>query len=213
MKTSKYSHKNKNSKIIVFDLDGVLLNSKTNMRLAWNFTKKINNLSTPFEKYFENIGTPFINILKKIKINKNQLNIQKSFKEGSLKNINKIRLYPNVRKVLKNLKEKKYLVGILTSKDKKRSLKILKKFKIINFFDFIECPDKMIKGKPFPDHLLKIMKNYSVKPKNVTYVGDMHSDYLTAKRAKVNFIFAKYGYGSVKKTNKIKKIDELLKIF
>ena len=130
-----------------------------------------------------------------------------------MENINKIRVYPNVKKVLKNLKDKKYLIGILTSKDKKRSLKILKKFQLIHFFDFIECPNKILRGKPHPDHILKVLKNFSVQPKNVTYVGDMYSDYLTAKRAKVNFICAKYGYGNVKKTNSIEKIDELLKIF
>ena len=212
MKISNYSHSKKNIKIIIFDLDGVLLNSKINMKYAWNFAKKKNNLKISFEKYFENIGTPFENILNKLNVNKNQLSIQRSFKEGSLININKIKVYPNVKKVLKNLKDKKYLIGILTSKDKKRSLKILKKFKLIHLFDFIECPNKIIRGKPYPDHILKVLKNFSVQPKNVTYVGDMYSDYLTAKRAKVNFIFAKYGYGHVKKTNSIKKIDELLKI-
>ena len=71
--------------------------------------QKKNNLKISFEKYFENIGTPFENILNKLNVNKNQLSIQRSFKEGSLININKIKVYPNVKKVLKNLKDKKIL--------------------------------------------------------------------------------------------------------
>ena len=200
-------------KMIIFDLDGVLLNSKINMRYAWNFAKKENNLNTPFENYFKNIGYPFKKILNKLKINKHQLSIQKSFKKGSIKNINRIKLYPDVRKVLKYLKKKEYLIGILTSKDKSRTQKILKKFELYNFFNFIECPNKHLRGKPFPDCLLKNLKKYSIKSNNATFVGDMLSDYQAAKRAKIKFIFAKYGYGSVKKTKSIKKMNELLKIF
>ena len=199
--------------MIVFDLDGVLFNSKINMKYAWNYAKKKNNLNIPFEKYFKNIGYPFVNILTKLKINKNQLSIQKSFKQGSIKNINRIKLYPDVKKVLKYLKTKKYLIGILTSKDKSRTLKILKKFELYDFFNFIECPNKHLRGKPFPDCLLKNLQKYSVKSKNATFVGDMYSDYQAAKRARIKFIFAKYGYGSVKKTKSIKKINELIKIF
>ena len=199
--------------MIIFDLDGVLLNSKINMKYAWNFAKIENNLNTPFENYFKNIGYPFKKILNKLKINKNQLSIQKSFKKGSIKNINRIKLYPDVKKVLKYLKKKEYLIGILTSKDKSRTQKILKKFELYKFFNFIECPNKHLRGKPFPDCLLKNLKKYSIKSNNATFVGDMLSDYQAAKSAKIKFIFAKYGYGSVKKTKSIKKMNELLKIF
>ena len=32
-------------KILIFDLDGVLINSKNNMLSAWQYTNKINNLN------------------------------------------------------------------------------------------------------------------------------------------------------------------------
>ena len=44
-------------------------------------------------------------------------------------------------------------------------------------------------------------------------MGDTNIDYLTAKRAKIGFIFAKYGYGREKKIykNKILNIKDLNK--
>ena len=55
---------NKKYQIVIFDLDGVILNSKENMRLSWNDVNKHFNLKTPFHLYFKNIGMPFKTILK-----------------------------------------------------------------------------------------------------------------------------------------------------
>ena len=197
-------------KIFIFDLDGVLINSKINMRYAWNYSRKQNNLNVSFSEYFENIGTPFEIFLNKIKIKKNQKSIEKSFRLGSIKNFHKIKLYPEVKKNLIKIKKMDFKIGILTSKDKNRTIKILNKFRIKNLFYFIECPTKNLRGKPHPDQIIKIIKKYSVHPKSVTYVGDMISDFTTANRAKVNFIFADYGYGKVKKCRKIKKFSDIL---
>jgi beta-phosphoglucomutase-like phosphatase (HAD superfamily) len=52
--------------LIIFDLDGVLFDSKKNMEISWNFVKKKYQLKIKFESYFQNIGMPFLNILKKL---------------------------------------------------------------------------------------------------------------------------------------------------
>ena len=52
-------------KLLIFDLDGVLIDSKDNMKLAWTEVQKkyfLNNIA--FENYFKEIGRPFIEILK-----------------------------------------------------------------------------------------------------------------------------------------------------
>ena len=198
-------------KIIIFDLDGVLINSKQNMSLSWAAVKKKHKLEQTFQIYFENIGAPFQIILKKIGINNKNFLIEKTFKENSIKNFNKITLYSGVLRTLKILK-KQNILGLLTSKDKHRTLKLLKKFKIYELFDFIECPNFKFRGKPYPDQINKQIKNYKIKKKDVYYVGDMEYDYQTAKNAGINFIFASYGYGKLKKVRKIIKFLKLIKI-
>ena len=39
-------------KLLIFDLDGVLLNSKNNMRLSWNYVRKKNKIDSLFNDYF-----------------------------------------------------------------------------------------------------------------------------------------------------------------
>lgn len=198
-------------KIFIFDFDGVLINSRQNMLFSWAAVRKKHNIKQPFKLYFKNIGAPFKKILEKIKINSDQSLIEKTFKLNSIKHFNKIRLYPDVVKVLSELK-KKNIVGLLTSKDKHRTYKLLKKFKLVNYFNFIECPNKRYRGKPYPDQIFKQIKKYKIKKKSIYYIGDMGYDSLTAKRAGINFIFASYGYGKLKKVKRIKKLTDLMKI-
>ena len=68
----------------------------------------------------------------------------------------------------------------------------MKKFNIK--IKLVQCPEKGLKGKPHPDQINKILKNTKVGRNNCVYVGDAKVDQLAAKAAKIDFLFAKYGY-------------------
>ena len=197
-------------KLVIFDLDGVIFDSKKNMKLAWNKTSKKFNLNVKFEKYFEKIGMPFLNILKTLNI-KPDKRIYRFFQKISFQEIDKINLYDGVTEQLKFLKEKRIKFSIVTSKDFKRSSFLLRKFKIKP--NSIHCPNNILKGKPHPDHLLYCLKKNKINPNDAYYVGDTKIDYLAAKRANISFIFAGYGYGKNNKLykNKISKFKYIKK--
>ena len=65
-------------KIIIFDLDGVLINSILNMEVSWDLTCKKFGLDIKFINYKKNIGLPFKIILKKLNIKKN-VNLIKNY--------------------------------------------------------------------------------------------------------------------------------------
>jgi len=179
-------------KLVLFDLDGVLFDTKKNMKYSWDLTSKRFNLKVPFKNYFCFVGRPFKDLLKLLKIRTNFSSIEKSFSNISKKNFHKIKIYPDVKKVLSYLKKKNIMIGIVTSKDKFRTKKILRKFNIR--IKIIQCPEKGMKGKPYPDQINKILKNTKVGRNNCVYVGDAKVDQLSAKAAKIDFLFAKYGY-------------------
>tara|TARA_B100000780_G_C20960649_1_gene383441 strand:+ start:12 stop:635 length:624 start_codon:yes stop_codon:yes gene_type:complete len=194
-------------KIILFDLDGVLIDSKKNMLKAWKKVQKKHGIEIKFKKYFENIGLPFQDILKKIKIKKNIKEIEKTYKEESFKNLKKIKIFPGVIVFLRYLIKNKIKIGIVTSKDKERTLIIIKKLKVN--FNIVVCPSKNLRGKPYPDQINKALKKFSENKKYACYVGDTKVDSIAAKRAGIDFIFASYGYGTGKYKVKINRLSYL----
>ena len=198
-------------KIIIFDVDGVLINSKLNMKKAWSSVqKKFHLKKIKFNSYFEKIGLPFEEILKRLSIKSNHKTIKKCYDDTSLRNINLIKFYNGTYKELINLKNMNFKLCIVTSKDLKRTKIILKKYK--KLFDFVQCPQKNLKGKPYPDQINNVIKKLNIKKKDCIYIGDTHFDFLTAKNAKIDFLFAKWGYGVDKNYQSIKDIRNIRKL-
>ena len=129
----------------------------------------------------------------------------------SNKNLSLIKMYPGIKKFLFNLKKKHFLKTKKTSKDKKRTNKIISKFGLS--FEHVYSPSKKYKPKPHPKQILKILRKEKIKKKNCYYVGDMNLDAEFAKRAGVKFVLAMYGYELKKKNSKykIKNFNQLKK--
>ena len=202
-----------NKKIILMDLDGVLINSIKNMQVSWENTCVRFNINHGFEKYKKLLGLPFFNILKKFNLdNKKYLKIKKNYDYISIKNISLIKTYPGVTQTLKHLKKNGFVLGLITSKDLKRTKKIIDKFNLS--FKFIYTPHKRIRSKPYPDQIYEILKLEKAKNKDCIYVGDMILDKNFAKKAGVKFIYARYGYEmkKIKCKHEIKKFSDLKKI-
>ena len=202
----------KNIKLVLLDLDGVLFDTRSNMFLSWKMVQKKFKIKKKFNQYFKFVGMPFDKILKNLSINKELSKIHDIYQKESIRNFNKIKLYPGIKQTLKNLSKRKILVGVVTSKDKKRTLKLIKKFKLN--IRYIVPPSKNLRGKPFPDQLIKAMNLAKIGHLNTIYIGDMFVDFKAAKNSKINFIHAEYGYG--KKYNfykySIKRFKDLIKI-
>jgi phosphoglycolate phosphatase len=196
---------------IIFDLDGVLLDSKKNMNVSWDETRKKFKLKTTFNDYAKFVGLPFEKILFNLKIKKKLNEIKLFYKKRSRENIRYLKLYPYVKKTLTDMKKNKVPYYLVTSKDLSRTKEIINYFKLKP--KSIHCPKIHLRGKPYPDQLLECIKQNNIKPNQTCYCGDTYFDYQAAKAAKLDFIFAKYGFGKDKKNykNKLKNFNDLKK--
>lgn len=182
-------------KLFVFDLDGVLINSKLNMLYSWKKTCEKFSLKIPFKEYFKLIGIPFEKILDNFLIKKKR-KIKCFYNMQSKKKIHLIKTYEGVNDVLKKIKENGHEVAIITSKDKNRTNLILKK-KIKILFSKVLSPVNGKKWKPHAYPMRLLTKNLNFKKKNIYYVGDTSVDRKFAKNSGVKFIYTKYGYGDL----------------
>jgi phosphoglycolate phosphatase len=181
-----------NKKLILFDLDGVLIDSKANMKTAWGEVCQKHNINVSFENYFLHIGRPFSNILNIIGISENHISIEETFKIASLESINEITFFNNVKDVLQELVCNNFKIGVVTSKDLMRTEIILSQ--LSTPFSIVRTPNNFYRGKPAPDHLLQAISISNLDPDQTLYIGDMLVDYQASKRAKIDYIHANWGY-------------------
>lgn len=194
---------------VIFDLDGVLIDSRENMSYAWSKVRLHCNINIAFDRYFAEIGKPFDEILRIIGVPKIHFSdVAKVYNFYAKAQSNKISFYNGVKDTLRLLK-KDYVLGIVTSKPKDRTELILNE---LSFFNFISCPNNSLKGKPSPDQMLYTLDHLKLCPSEAVYIGDMQTDYDCATAAGVKFIHAKYGYGEVKCKLSINKISDLPKL-
>lgn len=95
-------------------------------------------------------------------------------------------------------------LGIITGAKRSETLNVLRKLKILNYFNWIITKDDSSFRKP-DKRLFKKIK-YKIPIGRIIYVGDTKKDYLLAKNAGIRFCYVgkrKYGIYQNKYINKI----------
>jgi phosphoglycolate phosphatase len=197
-------------KSVLFDLDGVLLDSRPNMEHAWNDVRERLGISIDFEDYFQNIGRPFRDILKILGVQNRAEEIESIYTQSSKDNFNLATFYPGILESLKKIEAQGIKLGIVTSKDNERTKITLSRMPVN--FSSIQTPNSSLRGKPAPDHLLAAMAELNVDPMDSLFVGDAEVDAVAALRAGIDYCHANWGYGNTKLDNVtfLNKVQDLL---
>jgi phosphoglycolate phosphatase len=89
--------------------------------------------------------------------------------------------------------------------------RVLKEFKIEEYFDLVVCAKDVLRPKPHPDPLIKILDHFQLSPEQALYVGDSKLDEDAAKAARVPFV----AYGNLSLSaeyhiDSLKEIEDIL---
>jgi HAD superfamily hydrolase (TIGR01509 family) len=191
--TAKRSVERRAKRLVLFDLDGVLLDSRENMRRSWQQVIDRFGTTVSFERYFSEIGKPFPAIMDRLGLSERADAIEAVFRIASMENLDVLRFYPGAQQTLLQMVSTGLKLGIVTSKDKLRTSAILAMLPVD--FACVCAPDGKSRGKPAPDHLLLAMAQVGVDPAETLYVGDMAADHEAAVRAGIDYAHAAWGYG------------------
>ena len=167
-------------KAVLFDLDGVLTGTSDNHYEAWKrmikelgydlpeeFRDKLRGISRSesIDLIFENFGIEYPSE-KKTELT----NTKNEYYKESISNFTPDNLYPGVIELFDKLRKRDVKIGLVSAS--RNANQLIKNMEIENYFDGIADPDKIEKGKPYPDPFLAAAKTLNVSPKDCLGVED-----------------------------------------
>lgn len=182
-------------KAVIFDMDGVIVDSMPLLYKAWSeLMKEEHGVKFSRKFFYEEISgrrapeaieyilkkkpdKKFLKDFNKIKAKYYKKHLRKNLKETK-----------GIIKFLQYLKKENIKIGLATSSYKKEAEYILKKVKADKYFDYMVTAEKVKKSKPEPEVFLKAAKGLKIKPENCVVVEDAPLGVMAGKKAKMTVI-------------------------
>ncbi|MEI8365163.1 MAG: HAD family hydrolase [Parachlamydiaceae bacterium] len=180
-------------KVIIFDLDGVVINSLPGMEIA--FTEAYREVicpysPVPFKEYNKHLGRRFSDIMSLMKL---PAEMETPFRRECYKHIDKIPLFEGIRELLETLKSLDISLGVATGKEGKRARDILNHLGVLDCFDLVIGGDEVVHAKPSPEILFKHLSYFDSEEHETIFVGDSLADIQASQQAKIPFAAALWG--------------------
>jgi phosphoglycolate phosphatase len=189
-------------KAIIFDLDGTLIDSVTDLANSVNYSLAKIGLKTHTREEIKSfVGD---GVQKLITRSLGWAHLEK-FDEAfgvfidhyDLHCTDNTVLYPGVATVLKELSEI-YSLGVLTNKSHKFSVKILAALGILAYFKEVLGGDSLPVKKPDPAGIFYLAEKWDLTPDQMIMVGDHVTDIEVGSRAGCKTVFINGGIGETR---------------
>ena len=197
-------------KLVIFDMDGTLINSSITIANAINYVR-------------ENLGLEPLDIdFILSKVNDNSINPAqvfyhtKTFEKDqerwfsqyySRNHARELALYDGIEELLKDLKQNGFKLAVATNAYRSSTIESLTHFKIWDLFDTIACADDVKRPKPQPNMLFKILDELNISKEDAIFVGDGERDEEASKKADIDYIMVDWGFSDY--SNAVKTIQNL----
>ena len=199
--------------LIIFDMDGTLVNSSLTIANAINYVR--HNLG------FEAMEQEYIlKLVNDHTINPAQTfyhakafdrDHERWFSEYYTKNHDKeLVLYDGIKELLETLKGKGHALAVATNAYRGSTIESLTHLEVHEHFDAIACYDDVAQGKPHPDMLHKILDELGHSSDKTLFIGDGPRDELASRRAEIDYIMVDWGFTD--HTDAVRNVSDLHEI-
>ena len=156
--------------LIIFDLDGTIV------RLDIDWVKLKKELIQKFGPDFKYIDRGLEGANRKI-----QKEAYKIIETHELKNIVNLIPQEKIIEIVRSLRDKR--LAIFSTNMKKTVNLTLERLNLKDFFPVIIAKEDVLKHKPHPEGLLRILELTGVNKERAVYVGDLEKDFEAGRRA------------------------------
>ena len=194
-------------KVIIFDLDGTLLDTLSDLQKSVNFAlSHFNYPLRSLEQVRKDIGNGVAKLVERSIplgiLNENYAKCLEIFKQNYRQHYDEdTHAYEGMNNTVKELINEGYKVTVATNKIIDVA-KILLDHHYPGLFDFIQGDAENVRKKPAPDMINNIVSYYKVSKDEVLYIGDTNVDEETAINSQVDYVLVSYGYRTIDEIKK-----------
>lgn len=185
--------------LIIFDLDGTILNTLEDLADSTNYALAANQLP---KRTLQEIRSFVGNGIRKL--------IERAVPEGCEEAVadrvfsefcehykehcaDKTRPYDGILELLDDLQNKGYCLAVVSNKADYAVRELCESY-FRGKFEYIVGEREGIRRKPYPDSVLEVLDKLHVKKENAVYIGDSEVDIKTAKNAGIEMICVEWGF-------------------
>ncbi|MCI8408920.1 MAG: HAD-IIIA family hydrolase [Lachnospiraceae bacterium] len=187
------------TELIIFDLDGTILNTLEDLADSTNYALAANQLPERTMEEIRNfVGNGIRKLIERavpegcedIKVDKVFADFGKHYKEHCA---DKTRPYEGILELLSELHSKKYHLAVVSNKADFAVQELCETY-FQGKFEYVVGERKGIRRKPYPDSVLEVLDKLQINKENAVYVGDSEVDIKTAKNAGIKMICVEWGF-------------------
>ncbi len=171
---------------VLFDLDGTVLDTNNLIVQSFQHTyKTVSGIEKDRDYIVKSFGEPLaVTMEREFEIPTDEaIRIYREFQYDSFENL--IDVFPGMDQVTIRLFNKGYKLGVVTSRLRNTTVRGLKKYNILNYFDCIITADDTKKHKPHPEPINMALEKLQSKPEQTLMIGDSLFDIKCAHNAGV----------------------------
>ncbi len=190
-------------KIVLFDLDGTLIDTAPDMYLAISILlKEENKKMVAYDQVRTQVSNGVLGIFSVAfsddhAIEGDRYERYLDIYESVLGQESK--LFDNACHLLDSLDSRGIDFGVVTNKSSRFTIPLLSQFNLLGRIKTLVCGDEVNNRKPHPEPLIRALEKTenSYNKTNVYYVGDAEKDITAARAADIRSIACTYGYKDV----------------
>jgi phosphoglycolate phosphatase len=197
--------------LVVFDLDGTLIDSRADLAASTNDTLvSFGAVPLPEEQVTSFVGEGarvlVARALEAVALPPSQVDkaLARFLDIYNTRLLDRTRPYDGVPAVLAHAQAAGAALGVITNKPQSPTDRLLLAFGMASTFQWVIGGDTAFARKPDPASLQWVMDDAGCAPERTLFVGDSPIDAETARAAGAAFCLAAYGFGQVRETTTLR---------